>query len=233
MKNQVFLTILLLTLLAMGSALMIPSGGDGTPDNKRMPWLTSVSDSGELTVFNLTLGKSTLKDALREFRDTGSIILYVKEDGRKVVEVYFQKVIISGIRANIVLTMQLTNEKLDEIYLRGARVSKAGSGTRKVDLISSDLLFIETQLIDHITYLPYTNLEEEVVTTRFGEPKERIAEVSGITHWLYPEKGLDIAMNPEGKEVFQYLPPNRFEEATKPLIEMREAAEAKAAEEKK
>jgi len=230
MKNKVFLSVLLLTLLAMGGALMIPSGGGGAHDNKRMPWLISVSDSGELTVFNLTLGKSTLKDALREFRDTGSIILYVKEDDKKVVEVYFQKVIISGIRANIVLTMQISDGKLDEIYLRGARVSKAGSGTQKVDLISSDLIFVENQPIGHITYLPYTNLDEEVVLTRFGEPSERIAEASGITHWLYPERGLDIAMNPDGKEVFQYLPPNRFEEAVRPLVEAKKQADAKAAE---
>ncbi len=230
MKNKVFLSVLLLTLLAMGGALMIPSGSNGVADNKRMPWLTNVSDSGELTVFNLTLGKSTLKDALREFRDTGSIILYVKKGGKKVIEVYFQKVIISGIRANIVLTMQISDEKLDEIYLRGARVSKAGSGTQKVDLISSDLIFVESQPIGHITYLPYTNLDEEVVLTRFGEPSERIAEASGITHWLYPERGLDIAMNPDGKEVFQYLPPNRFEEAVKPLVEAKKQADAKAAE---
>ncbi len=229
MKNKVFLSVLLLTAVAIGGALLIPSGGGGAHDNKRMPWLISVNDHGELTVFNLTLGKSTLKDALREFADTGNIILYAKKDGRKVVEVYFQKIIISGIRANIVLTMQLSDEKLDEIYQRGARVSKAGSGTQKVNLAGRDLIFMENQPIGHITYLPYTNLDDEVVLARFGEPVEKIEEASGITHWLYPEKGLDIAVNPDGKEVFQYLPPSRFEEAVRPLIEAKERAEANAA----
>jgi len=232
MKNKVFLSVVLLSALAMGGALLIPSGG-GKFDDRRMPWLISISDSGELTAFNLTLGKSTLKDALREFGDTGSIILYVKKDGKKVVEAYFQKIIISGFRANFVLTMQLSDEQLDEIYKRGARVSKGGDGTKRVDLAGKDLVFIENQPIGHITYLPYSNLDDDVVAARFGEPAQRIEEESGTVHWLYPEKGLDIAMNPNGKEVFQYLPPNRFDEAVKPLIEARELAEAKAAAKEK
>jgi len=42
-------------------------------------------------------------------------------------------------------------------------------------------------------------------------------EATGITHWLYPDRGLDIAVNPDGREVFQYVMPARFNELLEPL----------------
>ena len=52
---------------------------------------------------------------------------------------------------------------------------------------------------------------------RFGEPLRRIQEAGGISHWLYPDKGLDIAINPDGKEVLQYINPADFSRIIEPL----------------
>lgn len=224
MENRVFLTVLIVAVLALVTALFLPGGR--APDHTRMPWLISVAENGELTVFNLTLGKSTLKDARRELGDSGTVALYLKGDGKKVVEVYFERLFLSGIRSNMVLTLQLTPDMLEEMYMRGARISKAESGVRKVDLSGEDLATLEQRPITLITYLPYVDLEDEVIARRFGEPDQRIKEESGITHWLYPKRGLDIAMNPDGKDVFQYLPPERFDEVMAPLIKEKERLEA-------
>jgi hypothetical protein len=46
---------------------------------------------------------------------------------------------------------------------------------------------------------------------------ERIAEGPGVNHWLYPEKGLDIVVSDDGKEVLQYVAPRDFRQPVAPL----------------
>jgi hypothetical protein len=55
------------------------------------------------------------------------------------------------------------------------------------------------------------DLEPAIIEKRFGTPAERIGEYEEITHWLYPQLGLDIAVDRERKEVFQYVMPREFE----------------------
>lgn len=60
-----------------------------------------------------------------------------------------------------------------------------------------------------MTFIPSINLDEEVIRTRFGEPDQR-TELEGVVHFLYPEKGLDVVIIEEGKEVIQYVVPRDF-----------------------
>ncbi len=135
-----------------------------------------------------------------------------------MVEAYFDNVDFSGLRARIVLVMALGQEQLDAMYARGARIATMGSGTHKVTLADEDLAKVRATPIDAITYIPRINLDAEVIEKRFGVPARRIREKeSGIEHWLYPEKGLDIALDPEGKEILQYVLPERFDNLLRPL----------------
>jgi hypothetical protein len=84
--------------------------------------------------------------------------------------------------------------------------------------MEQDLLSLSQGRVGHLTYIPSADLSEELIRSRFGEPTERITEKSGIVHWLYPGKGMDIAVNPNGKEVFQYVLPARFPALIAPLI---------------
>jgi len=53
-----------------------------------------------------------------------------------------------------------------------------------------------------INFLPSFRLDEDIVQSRFGTPAETIQIGAGET-----EKGLDLILNTEGKDVLQYLPP--------------------------
>ena len=226
MEKKIFLSVLSIVILSLLAALFLPGGRAPDPDPK-LPWLITVDESGELTVFGLTLEKSTLRDARRILGDTGETVLYVKADGKKSVEVFFERQFLSGIRSNIILTLILNPHALEEIYQRGERINKAAEqGVMKVEMADEDTALLVDRPISHITYLPYIDLEEEVILGRFGEPEQRVPEESGVTHWLYPEKGLDIVVNPDGKEVIQYLPPARFDdEVLDPLLQAQEAKE--------
>lgn len=217
MDRKIIVTILALTLVVLALAILVP-GGRTIEENPKLPWILTLDDTGLPTVFGLTIGKSTLQEVRNNFQEQGVTNLFVSPDGKLAVETYFQSLYLSGIKADMVITLDLRQSELDDIYNRGLRISQLESGAKKVKLTDQDLESLNRGVIGHITYIPSADLTEDLVRNRFGEPAERITEPSDIVHWLYPEKGMDIALNPNGKEVFQYISPARFEALTAPLV---------------
>lgn len=219
MERKIILSITALTLAALALAMLLP-GGRTIEQNPKLPWILTLDDSGLPTVFGLTLGRSTLAEVHRIFREQGVTNLFVSPDRKLAVETYFQSLYLSGIKADIVVTLELQQSQLDAIYNRGLRISQSESGAKKVTLSEQDLESLDQSTIRHITYIPAADLTEDLIRSRFGEPRKQIAEKSGMVHWLYPDKGLDIAVNPNGKEVFQYTLPSRFEALIAPLANL-------------
>ncbi|MDD3448582.1 MAG: hypothetical protein PHF72_06085 [Gammaproteobacteria bacterium] len=69
----------------------------------------------------------------------------------------------------------------------------------------------------HITYLPSARLDEEIIGKRFGVAAEKRVDDGGVTHWLYPARGIDVAVAGDGKTVIQYALPEDFTQLTEPL----------------
>ena len=227
MERKLILSILAVALVALAAAILLP-GGRTVDKNPKLPWKITVDEAGSLTVFDLTLGRSTLKNAQDIFQEQGTANLFLSPEQEYSTEVYFQRLYLSGIRADIVLDLEISEEKASEIFDRGLRISRLGSGVKKIELSADDLTDLGQEPIKHIIYGPATDLDEALISRRFGEPYRRIAE-SGteITHWLYPDKGLDIAVNADGKEIFQYVNPGDFEQIMAPLRKAMESRGAK------
>lgn len=216
-ERKIFPWILAGTLAVLALALLLP-GGRAPDQDPRLPWQIQRLADGSSRVFGLTLGRSTLADARQELQAEGVLTLFRSPAGNFTLEAYFERLFISGLKANLVLSLALETGEAEALFERGQRVSKLGSGTKKVELATSDRERMARAPIRLITYLPTADLEPELLARLFGEPERRIAEPeSKVEHWLYPAKGLDIAVNPDGKEVFQYIAPRRFEELSVPL----------------
>lgn len=207
-----------LVLLALALAILLP-GGRTVEQHPKLPWMLKLDESGQPTVFGVTLGKSTLAEVRDNFQEQGITNLFVSPQRQFTLETYFQNLFLSGIKADMVITLDLTQSELESIYDRGLRISQLESGAKKVVLSSADLESVKHSVIQHITYIPAADLTQDLVLGRFGQAGEQITEASGIVHWLYPEKGMDIALNPNGKEVIQYIAPVKFRELIKPLLE--------------
>jgi len=219
LERNIILGILGLTISALIIALLLPGGK--TPDpNPRLPWLIEIEPGGNSRVFDLTLGHSSLIDARLVLGANGKANIFISPDNNISLEAYFNRMYLSGIKADLVLSLSLRDELLDAMYQRGIRISQLGDGSKKVTINPDDMATVATAVIERITYLPAAKLDQELIQHRFGKPDSIIKERSGIEHWLYPEKGLDIALNPEGKEVFQYVRPADFHKVTKPLLEL-------------
>lgn len=211
------LGILALALMAIGLLMWLPGGRAPDPDPK-LPWRITAHADGSASVFGLTLGTSTLAEARRILGDTGEATLFLAPGGALTLEVFFQQVFLSGLRADFVLGLDLDPGQAQAMFERGERMATLGSGTRKISLAAQDLARLGDLPVRHVTYLPMADLAPSLLETRFGAPAERIPEAgTDVMHWLYPDQGLDIAVSPGAKEVFQYVSPRDFARLIAPL----------------
>ncbi len=229
MKNRVFLSVLLGSLLLVLIGVMLPA-----PDVDRgqfLPWQIEHTADGATRVFGITLGETTLAEAEQHLHGAAEVTLFASPDGRYRVEAYFDKVVLGGFSAKMVMVMRVTQDEAAVMYDRGVRISTLGSGTNKVTLASEDVRRVYATPIASLAYLTRTSLDDELLLKRFGEPSARVTELENETvHWLYPELGLDIARDRKGKAVLQYVLREDFEALVKPLREMRPADEANQGE---
>jgi len=216
MKKPPLFALIGFILLLLGAALLLPGGRPPDP-NPRLPWKIELDGAGGSRVFGLKLGQSTLADARSILGEQGVASLFQSPDGKRVIEAYFERIALSGLRADIILSLEVAPETMAAMFDRGARLSSLPSGVKKVTLADNDLISLAGAPIAHITYIPGADLDEPLLLGRFGEPARKAPEGEGVVHWLYPDKGLDIVVNREGREMFQYVAPARFHELAQPL----------------
>ncbi len=220
--------VLVLSAALLGGAglwLLLPEPVDDR--DARLPWRTSLDPLGRLQVFGFTLGETTLTDVEQAFGASGKATLFAgpeRAERRFALEVFFDQVYLNGLRADIVLTLSSSQDMLSAMFDRGRRISRLGDGTQKVTVAPTDEAMLRGLQIAHITYLPMARLDPSLLEDRFGEPTERLTEPSGIVHWLYPSRGLDLARDPQGRVVIQYVNPSEFECLRMPLLSASPAA---------
>jgi hypothetical protein len=206
MEKKIIFWVVSLSLVAVALAIMLPGGRQPDP-NPKLPWDIQHTDNQSIRVFQLTLGSSTLEEARSVFQMQGKANLFIGDDGKPALEAYFERVFLSGLRADFVLVLDAEAGLLTELYDRGSRISRSTDSTHKVNLSGNDQLVVSKLPIKLINYIPHANLDEQLTKDRFGQPSQKITELeTGITHWIYPDRGLSIGLNPDGKELIQYMP---------------------------
>ncbi len=218
MVKHTFLSVLLITILALLGGVYLSSFKDPQVNHAGFPWQVELLEDGSTRVFTLTLGKSHLIEAEKLFKSIAEITLFSVDGGDASVEAFFREVKSAGLNAKMVVSIDLSQQQMTEMLNRGTRISTLGSGTRKVTLSGEDVERVRNSPISSITYLPSVQLDAELIEKRFGVPAEKLADSkSDAIHWLYPAKGVDIALSESSKEVIQYVLPERFDTLMQPL----------------
>lgn len=217
MGRHVFLSVLGFSIIVLLLALLI-SSRYGDTSNLGFPWQIDATGDGSIRVFKIHLGKTTLAEAEQLLQESPEVTLFDPPDSKPVVEAYFNDLFIGGLKAKMVASFDLSEQQIQAIYDRGVRISTLGSGTRKVTLAADDLAFISQQPVLGLTYLPSINLDEQLISKRFGEPDEKIPDhVGDGVHWLYSKLGVDVVLSEHSKEVVQYIHPREFGRLRQPL----------------
>ncbi len=217
MDRKIPVIILAIVLVMLAVAIVAP-GGRKVDSNPILPWQIAILDDGSPQVFALTLGQSPLSQAVQLLSEAPTLSLFRSPTGVFSIEAYFQRVALSGLRADFILTLEIDQAVAAQIFERGLRISQLGSGGKKVSLSEADIQLAMRSPIRHITYIPATDLDAELIERYFGKPEQIIDDPQGGAHWLYPSKGLDITLNPNTKEVLQYVHPQQFKQLLEPLL---------------
>ena len=218
MEKKIILSTVALIALTISLLLMLPDNSVNTPDT--LPWKITHPTPDTTRVFGITLGQTTLDEAAQAFKHETEveISLFKPTDSKMSVEAFFEEVNFNGLKAKMVLTIAVPAEEVQGMYQRGLRLNSTPSGKR-ITLTFDDLARVRNLPVASLAYLPNVRLEDAIIAKRFGEPAQRIREKkSGVTHWLYPQHGLDVALSEKEKPLLQYLAPKDFDLLRSPLL---------------
>lgn len=216
---------LLFAALAIIIAIIVaPMFMSPSPDNhvgkpvEGLPWQIDVLPDGNSRVFGLTTGKSTLNDARARFGDDGEIAIVAAPDEAGSLELYYRDVTLGAVTAKVIVTAAIAPDILATMRQRTTRTQYMNSNTKKSGLASQDVAIAYAAPIRAIAVIPVINLDEAMIVQRFGAPAERVRASEHTEHFLYPDRGLDVVLDTEGKELLQYVAPRDFARLREPLL---------------
>jgi hypothetical protein len=182
----------------------------GDPDN-RLPWQIQLNQQGQSRVFGLKPGISTLAEARARLEGEPDIAIVAAPNEIGSLEAYYERVLLGPLQGRIILTLDVPTETVEAMRERSLQSKYMESATRKIHLSPDDLATAEQTTIRAISLIPAASLDETMILERFGEPAEKITASETLTHYLYPDKGLDVIHDAKGKEILQYVAPRAFE----------------------
>jgi hypothetical protein len=181
-----------------------------------LPWQITVLPDGSSKVFGLVPGDTTLGQARARLGDDMELAIMAAAGEAGSLEMYYGQYRAGLLSAKLVLAAELDTESLQSMRENAASKEILKSGARKYVLVEEDYEKAFTAVIQTIAFIPATDLDHDTIIARFGEPEEVITR-DDQTHYLYPEKGLDVVLSEQGKEVLQYVAPSGFKRLREPL----------------
>lgn len=184
-----------------------------------LPWQIEVLPGASIKVFGLHIGHSQLSDAVLVLGEDMDVAIVAANHEVGNLEMYYGHYRAGLLSGKLLLQTTSSEPKIKDWRERAAKAEHMASGqAKKFRLSADDLKLALDEVITGITFIPAVNLDEETIVARFGQPVERI-ELDGAVHFLYPEKGLDIAMFAKAKEVIQYVSPQQWSNYFKSIEE--------------
>ena len=219
MKTSIAFLLLIIAVIAV-SALFRSGEKPAGQALEGLPWQIEILPYGETKVFGLIPARSTLDDARRRFGMDMEIAVLAAPGEPGSLEAYSSNVTAGVIMGKMILVAAVDKETVARLRQRAVKAEYMDGTTRKYILHPDDVALAWRTPIAGITFIPTASLDEQTVLRRFGVPGERIRVDGRIEHFLYPEKGLDLALDSKGKEVLQYVAPRQFARLREPLIKV-------------
>lgn len=211
------LIVFVLVVLALVLPFFIPARKPPEGVDINLPWQITLNEAGNSEVFGLTPGESTLLDAHKRFGNDFEVAIIAAPNEPGTLEAYYAQVPLGSILGRLIFT--LDSPDIAAMRERAIKREYMESSTRKITLHPDDRAQAEQAVIRAITLIPSASLDEQIITERFGPATEILPMGETLTHYLYPEKGLDIVHDRKGKEVLQYVAPKNFAEQIRAPLE--------------
>ena len=217
MKFALYLLAFVIAAIVVPFFLPSPGKLEGVDPNSNLPWQITADGQGGSQVFGLRPGVSTLADVRRQLGNELEVAIIAGPEEVGALEGYYAQVALGFVLAKVIVTVDLPAETITAMRERALRAKHMDSATRKITLHPEDLALADSAKIRAISVIPAVNLDEATVVQRFGEPGERLLLSDKRVHLLYPQYGLDVQVDQDGKELLQYVAPREFARLREPL----------------
>lgn len=176
-----------------------------------MPWQVTVHDQQHSEVFGIILNRTTLGQARELFGQLEGIALYRNEEQQFSLEAYFGKVTIGPFSARIIVTLDATQQELEQLVEHTVSRVSTEDGSLKWTLNQQTQAEQATRVVRSLIYIPsYRGMDADFIKQRFGEPSRQQQLDENGELWFYPERGVRILLDKEGNELFEYQSPVDF-----------------------
>ncbi len=180
------------------------------------PWAVTAHADGSSEVFGIRLGHTPVSAALPLISGNPELALVARTTEAPRLEVHWPDARLSGFAGKLIASTLDTPAQWAEEQWQQRQHERMGDGAEKITLRPQEHSNVLSNRIESLVFLPSYNLKAEQLEARFGIPNEKISGAQA-EHWLYPERGIDIAYSAEHKEVIQYVAPREFARIVAPL----------------
>jgi len=218
---KLFFAVLAVIIAILFAPMLLSPSPDNQTGNPvtGLPWQIEKLPDGQTRVFELTVGTSTLTDARRRFGE-GELALVAAPGEPESLELYLDTVTAGAVTGKMIVTAELSGDTIAAMRQRATKTEYMKSSTKKSALADEDLPAAWSAPIRGMAFIPSINLDEEMIIQRFGQPAERLRTAEKTEHFLYPDRGLDVVLDADAKELLQYVAPREFARLREPLKAM-------------
>lgn len=175
------------------------------------PWQARAVPGGAVAAMGFTLPGSRLADAQARWPEELQVAVMAPRGEPGALEAYLESYREGGFAGRLVIVAEAAPETLSRWQARAARAEPVDGRTVRYTLQADDRAEALSAPLAGLTFIPGAQLDAATLQQRFGAPAERWASGERIEQWLYPDRGLAVALDAEGREVLQFVAPAEFE----------------------
>lgn len=197
--------------------LLAGCGKGPAVDDQTYPWQVKITPAGNSQVFGIELDKTPLGHAAMSLKIRYELGLFEDKQGNLSLEAYFNELTRGGLTGKLIVLLDVEQNQLQTFKSNSLKKRPQESGELKYNLVKKDQKTAEQFLVRSISYIPYVNLDKEMIERRFGVADQVIKSKDGLVHYVYMKQGLDIIYSEKGKEILQYVSPANIKQLLQPL----------------
>ena len=187
------------------------SAASSAASGEAAPWQARALPGGAVSALGFVLPGSRLADAQARWPEELQVAVMAPRGEPGALEAYLESYREGGFAGRLVIVAQAAPDALLRWQARAARAEPVDGRTVRYTLHADDRAEALRSPLAGLSFIPAAQLDGATVAQRFGTPAERWASGERIEQWLYPDRGLAVALDVEGREVLQFVAPAEFE----------------------
>lgn len=180
-------------------------------------WETSFHD-GKMSALGYILMEDDAQKAIKMQGNRFEFAVFEEDRANQKnqqLELYFRETEVGKFTGRIIISLITSTQDMQAILKNAGSAKRLPDHRLKYSILDTESSKMSHFKIGHIAFIPTAiNLDESIITNKFGTPNQILKEASAegeITHYLYPQKGVEVAVDTQNRAVIQYVLPNDFD----------------------